>query len=133
MFRDKIEKFTLVEVQITQTATPIYQLPDDDVLRNKKITGICTYRRNSSDGYSPLNRQLITDGAMWRGFLNIQCDQSDVLQNLPLQQIAINADDRRLFQVELTGISPTKSTIEFSAATGLTVGESVLLGISYED
>ena len=133
MFRDKIQKFTLVEVQITQVTTPIYSLPDDDILRNKKVTGIAVYRRISSDGYSPLNRQLITDAAMWRGYLNIQCDQSDVLQQLPLQQIAINADDRRLFEVELTGISATKSTIEFSAATGLTVGESVILGISYED
>jgi hypothetical protein len=133
MFQDKVQKFTLVEVQIGQINTPVYSLPNDDILRNKRIQGITVYRRSGSDGYSPLNRQFITDAAMWKGYLTIQCDNADVLENLPLQHIAINADDRSFFPVDLTGISATKSTISFASASGLTVGESVLLGISYID
>lgn len=128
-----VEKFVLVEVQITQTTNASYKLPDDDILRNKRVTGIAVYRRSSTAGYSPLNRQFPTDAAIWEGYLNLQCDNANVLSLIPLQQIAINADDRSMYPVDLSGISPTKSEIIFPDGGELTTGQSICLGISYVD
>lgn len=128
-----VAKFALIEVQITQTTNPIYKLPDDDILRNKRVVGICTYRRNSSAGNSPLNRPLPTDAAIWEGYLNLQCDNANVLQLVPLQQIALSPEQREMFPVDLVGISPTKSEVIFPDGGELTAGQSILLGISYVD
>jgi len=127
------QKFTLVEIQITAAVAKI-SLPDNDILRNKKVVGIETYGRNSAgNGKSPINRVFITPQAMQESYLTFLCDNAEVLQQIPLQKILADGADKNVLAFEVTGISPTKSYIEFADTTSIAAGQSVCLGIYYED
>lgn len=134
MFIEKVYKSTYVEVQIdVATSKPIH-LPNDDVLRGKKVTGIAALRRNSAgQGKSELNRPLVSDQAMIEGYLTMKCDSQSVLDRISLDYISVSQDDKEVLQTELIGITPTKCFVQFADAGSINVGESVVLMVFYED
>ena len=134
MYQDiKASRFHLLEVQIDSAVSKIF-LPNDDILRNKRIVGIEVYGRNSAgNGKSPLNRALITDQAIHESFLTFLCDNSEVLDSMPLQKLKADPADKPVLRMDLVGISPTKSYITFADTTSIAAGQSVLVGLYYED
>ena len=131
--KSTIQYSTTVEVRIDSTTNLRFNLPDDDILRAKRITGIGLRRRNGANGRTYTNRPIISDDAIADGHLTIECDNVKIIDNLPLEVLAINSGDRDVWPVDLEGITPTKSYVSFAQAANIAAGQSVELIFFYED
>jgi hypothetical protein len=130
----KANKFVLIEIPINSTIDKRFFLPNNDILRDKQVVGIETYRQGTGGiGATPQNKTLLLDEGIFKGYLTFMCDNQEVLSQVPLQKIAHTQDDKGIFPVSLIGITPTKSFIEFANMTNITTSMSIVLGVYYED
>ena len=128
-----IANFTLMEIEITSTTNLTFLFSTNEILANKRIVGIAVYRRNAATDVSPRGRVLVPDVDIDNGYLEFLCDNVRVVDKMPLKQIAVDANQRQMYPVDVVGISPTKSSITFATAGTLATTQSVLVGISYVD
>lgn len=126
----------LVEVQLNDTSGK-YFLPDDSLIREKKIVGMFT-RKNPGDVYSPdTQRPAIGDVALRSAFITLKDANKEVILNHPLADFAITDEDRSHRPLILDSITPSKSYIIIANPTvpggKIAAGQSILLHILYVD
>lgn len=127
----------LVEILINDLSGKYY-LPDDSLIREKKVVGMFTRLNPSDDVYSPeTNRLSIGDVAIRSAFITLKDNNKEVILNHPLQDFAITAEDRSHRKLVMQTLTPNKSYVtiaNIAAPAGkVSVGESILLHFLYID
>ena len=120
-----------IEVKITNTLGRYY-LPDDSILRNKKILGVFTYNNPNSDRKAPASGQsIVTDAALRNSYLTLADSNKLLINEHPLADIAITGNDRQHRKVQLNTLTPDKSYILVADVTTISVNQSFLLHFIY--
>lgn len=122
---------TAIEVFVTDTRGK-YMLPDDSILREKRVVGIFINNNPDDDRFSPLERPLIDDAALFSGYLTLVDVNNHVIDKHSLIDICVNLSDRTLRVVDICRFNPSKSYVQIAdAANKIAVGESILLHFIY--
>lgn len=127
----------MVEVLLNDI-TGKYYLPDDDLLRNKKVIGMFTRKNPSGDVYSPdTQRPAIGDVALRSAYITLKDASKDLLLSHPLADFAITDEDRSHRKVVINQLTPSKSYVIIANPTTpggkIAAGQSILLHFLYID
>lgn len=127
----------LVEVLINDTSGK-YFLPDDSLIREKKVVGLFVRKNPSSDVYSPdTQRPSIGDIALRSAYITLKDANKEVILNHPLADFAITDEDRSHRKLVLNSITPSKSYIVIANPTvpggKIAAGQSILIQFLYID
>jgi hypothetical protein len=127
----------LVEVLLMDVSGK-YFLPDDALIREKKVVGIFVRKNPSADVYSPdTQRPSIGDVALRSAYITLKDANKEVILNHPLADFAITDEDRSHRKLMLNSITPSKSYIIIAnpgaPAGKIAVGQSILLQFLYID
>ena len=128
-YGDKVASTTL-EVKVSD-ATGKYMLPDDAILREKKILDWFVLGNPSDDAVSPSGRPLVSPAVLQSSYITLKVINDDQVSAYPLIQRVVTADDRGLSRFESCPLSPSKSFIEMGNTALATVGESYVLVFLY--
>lgn len=121
-----------VEVYCDNTAGK-YFLPDDSVLREKKIVAFFAESNDDDNKVSPTGRNLVSPAAIQNARVTIYNVNNKTVDALPLEQVAITPTERDIFPFELQCVTPSKSYVHIPGGTGVTAGESIMLHFVYID
>lgn len=120
-----------VEIKILSTVNR-HNLPDDSILRNKKILGVFTYNNPNTDRKAPASgNDIISDAALRNCYLTLADANKLLINNHPLFDIAITGSDRQHRKIQLNVLTPDQSYLFFADTALIAVGESVLLHFIY--
>ena len=120
-----------VEIRINNTSGR-YPLPDDSILRDKKIIGVFTASNPSSDRKAPASgNNIITDAALRNSYLTLVDVNKELVETHPLVDLAITQYDRSHRAVSLKSLTPDKSYILVADTTTISVNQSFLLHFIY--
>lgn len=127
----------MVEVLIQDTSGK-YFLPDDSLIREKKVVGLFVRKNPNGDVYSPdTQRASIGDVALRSAYITLKDANKEVILNHPLADFAITDEDRSHRKLVLDSITPSKSYIVIANPTvpggKITAGQSILLQFLYID
>lgn len=124
-----------ISVKVTSVTKTRYFLPDDDILRGKRIVGVSLRRQDDSDDSRDVNGDtLVADDIISASFLTIEADSVRVLNQIPMDLIAFDANaDTRYVAVEFAGFTPSKSVIDISDAANLAANEVFELTFFYTE
>lgn len=127
----------MVEVLITDT-TGKYYLPDDDLLRNKKVVGMFTRKNPSGDVYSPdTQRPALGDIALRSAYITLKDANKELLLSHPLADFAITDEDRSHRKIVINQLTPSKSYVTIAnplvPGAKIAAGQSILLHFLYID
>lgn len=129
MHGDKVATVTL-EVKINDL-TGNYYLPDDAILREKKILDFFALGNPEDDAKSPDGRDLVSNAALRSSYLTLKVNNDAQLDAYPLIQRVVNPDDRGLSRFEACPLTPSKSFIEVGDPALISVGQSFILVFIY--
>lgn len=121
-----------LEVEINN-ASGEYYLPDDSILRQKRVVGLMVGSNPSDSAVSPKGRNLISNAAVASTVINLRAGNDLVLDTVPLNFFiqGLNGPETRV--IELVNLNPLKSTLTVGDVSLVTTGESVLLTFLYVD
>ena len=127
----------MVEVQLSDTSGK-YFLPDDSLIREKKVVGMFLRKNPSADVYSPdTQRPSIGDVALRSAYITLKDANKEVILSHPLADFAITDEDRTHRPLILDSITPSKSYIIIANPTvpggKIAAGQSILLHFLYVD
>src|SRR5690606_41909482 len=118
---------TGVEVQIANTGGNYY-LPDNTIVRNKRIVGMFIPDNTGDTAYSPSGRPLASNAAILSSYITLKAYNDDILSEHPCSELLITTADKSILLVELCNVNPQKSTILIGNAAALvTAGESIMI------
>lgn len=120
-----------VEVRLASAVNKHY-LPDDSILRNKKILGVFTYNNPNADRKAPASgNNIITDAALRNCYLTLADANKLLISDHPLSDIAITGNDRQHRKIQLNVLTPDKSYLFFADTAVIAANQSVLLHFIY--
>lgn len=126
----KIKKSYLVEVVLSQKTNNPF--PVDTFLDGKTIVGIEAFSATQIST-SP-NGNTVANGDMLKmGFLSLDVDGSQPIQNLPLPTLVTSNNNGVMKEFENLKLRLNKSYISFPTPSRLTAGEVILLNFYYEN
>jgi hypothetical protein len=128
-YQDKVAT-TSVEVEIGGTSGT-YALPDDSILRDKRILGFFVMPNESGTAKSPMNRPLASEAAVNSSYLTLKFVNDDVISSHPLSDFRTNKDDRTLRRWDICGLNPSKSYIKVGDTSLIAAGQSIILQFVY--
>jgi hypothetical protein len=135
--KSQIERVYPLEVEIFDAAQTVFPFPDDDFLRNKKISGIKLYADVSelvvATLHAPSDKVIIANTIFKKSFLVLQLKNGLKINNLPLTLITseFQLENEILFnQVE---IDWPKSFIKIANATSLVANTVFYFLIHYSN
>lgn len=129
IYGDKVATTTL-EIKVDNTSGR-YPFPDDAILRDKKILDFFVMGNPTDDAVSPTGRPLVSPAVLRSSYLTLKIINDDQIDNFPLVQRVVNADDRSLSRFEACPLTPSKSFIQMGTNALATTGESYLLTFIY--
>lgn len=128
---------TTIEIEITSATKTRYTLPDDEILRNRKIIGVSTRVQDGSNNKETLTgRPLPPPAVQDTMFLTLVADQVEVIKDLPFEYFSFDSAEGgrdKYLPLELLGFLPTKSEITIADPTGLTTSMSIELTFFYTE
>jgi len=127
-----IKKAESLEVTLDNTNTRFY-FEDKQVLRNKRITGILTYRAAEMTN-TPKNKTACTDTGWEKAFLVLtNTAGEEVISRVPVT--AFNQKDNAGNVPSLAGlvVDWPRSYFEFAAVLGSDNGNGLAITVIYED
>lgn len=120
-----------IEVKINNT-TGRYPLPDDSILREKKLLGVFTVGNPNSDRKAPASgNDIVSDAAIRNSYLTLVDVNKQMVADHPLTDITITQYDRSHRKIAITSLTPDKSYIQVADTTTIAAGESFLLHFIY--
>lgn len=120
-----------VEIKINNT-TGRYPLPDDSILREKKLLGVFTVGNPNTDRKAPATgNPIVTDAAARNSYLTLVDVNKQMVADHPLTDITITAQDRQHRKIAITSLTPDKSYIQVADTTLIAAGQSFLLHFIY--
>lgn len=122
---------TSIEVEIS-SANGTYKLPDDSILREKRIIGLFMPSNEDGTAVSPSGRDLVSDAAARSSYINIKQNNDEVLMDHPLSDFLQTTGDRSVRLLNMCNINPQKCEIVVGDTSLITIGESVLLQFIYQ-
>lgn len=122
---------TNIEVQINGTGGT-YSLPDDSILREKRILGMFVPDNVDDSADSPTGRPLVSNAAIRSSYITLKQNNDEVIMDHPLSDFLLQAGDRTIRQLNMCSMNPQKSEITVSDTSLITSGESIILQFIYE-
>lgn len=120
-----------IEVKINSTYGK-YPLPDDSILRDKKIVGVFTVANPSSNRKAPASgNNIITDAALLNSYISLFDANKQMIADHPLYDLAISASDRSHRKIAISQLTPDKSYILVSDTSLISANQSFLLHFIY--
>lgn len=119
-----------IEVKVNDQSGRYY-LPDNAILRDKKILDWFVVGNPNNDAVSPTGRPLVTPALMRGSYITLKVVNDDVVSDFPLIQRTITEDDRGLSRWEACPLSPTKSYITLGNPSAAVAGQSYVLVFVY--
>ncbi len=122
-----------ISVKIDNVTKQRFFLPDDDILRGAEIVGLAIRRNNDQKDFQDRNGDtLIPDTVMGVAFLELEANLVDVLQSIPLDYLAFDANsDSKFTAINLNGFTPSRSSVYFADVTNFTLNEVVEITFLY--
>jgi len=123
-----------VEVKLENT-TGKYFLPDDSILRNKKVFDVFVQDNPNDDMHAPgTDRDLAAQVVIRNAYLTLVCNATQMLSDHPLVDLTVSLTDKKHRPVMVPEITPSKSYILVAdASNNVTTGESIVLHFTYLD
>jgi len=123
---------TNLEVEIVGTGGT-YNLPDDSILRNKRVLGMFVLSNSDNSANSPSGRPLISDIAVRSTYITLKVNNDEVIHEHPLSDFLQNAaGDRTIRMLNLCNLNSQKSSVLVSNTALISDGESIVLQFIYE-
>lgn len=122
---------TLIEVLVGDT-NGTYKLPDDSILRDKRIIGAFVPDNSDNTAKSPTGRSLASNEAVRSTYLTLKHNNDEVLMDHPLSDFLQESGDRVVRMLDLCNMNPQKSEITVGDTSLITAGESFLIQFIYE-
>jgi hypothetical protein len=122
---------TSVEVQIGNTAGT-YFLPDNSIVRNKRIIGLFVMSNEDDTANSPTGRPLVADEAVRSSYITLKKDNDEIIHEHALSDFLQNPANDRLRLLNLCNMNPQKCKIQVSNTSLVSAGESIVLQFVYE-
>lgn len=120
-----------IEVKILNTSGR-YPLPDDSILREKKIVGVFTIGNPNTDRKAPgSGNNIITDAALRNSYMTLLDSNKELIAVHPLYDIAITGTDRQHRKIRISNLTPDRSYIEVADTSLISVNQSFLLHFIY--
>jgi len=120
-----------IEVKINNT-TGRYPLPDDSILREKKLLGVFTVGNPSADRKAPASgNNIITDAAARNSYLTLVDVNKQMVADHPLTDLTITQYDRQHRKISISSLTPDRSYIEVADTSLISTGQSFLLHFIY--
>jgi len=120
-----------IEVKILNT-TGRYPLPDDSILREKKLVGIFIAGNADNDRKAPASgNDIVSDAALRNSYLTLVDVNKQLIADHPLTDIAITDYDRQHRKIAISSLTPDKSFIQVADTSLISAGQSFLLHFIY--
>lgn len=123
-------KYHTIEVRI-DSATEKHFLPDDTLLLNKNIVGLCWWDLATTSPET--GRALVNKAVRNDAYMTFKSNNIVILDNFPYSLITSDDEFRDVWEVYLSGFTPSKSYITISDTSLITVGTSVMMTFLYLD
>lgn len=118
---------TTIEVKV-DSASGSYALPDDEILRNKRIVGLFV---PDTDGLSsPTGRSTVRYDAIDSAYLTLKQNNDEVLMEFPLSAMSHREGHRPVALFNLCSMNPSKSYIVVDPSE-VNTGESFIITAIY--
>lgn len=134
MLQPVIQNSATYEVYIGTTAASRFFLPDDSILRGKRITGVAI--RNQNEGgtrKSPSNYPLVSNNALAAGFIALYQDSKAIIQENPMEYFVPDYRQGAYVAVDIEKFSPSTSYVRFADNTRIAAGQCVEITFYYVD
>ncbi len=126
-------KFLGVEIQLSNTGGK-FSFPNDNYLNGKRIIGMWIQDNEQTDGVSPSNRPLISNGGINGGYLTIRRDSDAKGQSMPLQFFQQQGlYDRTIRRMNIPGFNPGTTFVEFPDPSVYNTTDSIVILVEYMD
>lgn len=122
---------TSVEVQIDGSGG-VFKLPDDAILRNKKILGLFVQMNPDDNVNAPSGRPLASDAAVRSTYITLKQNNDEVVFEHPLSDFGQTTGDREIRILGMCDINPQKSEINITNASLVSDGESIVIQFIYK-
>ena len=129
---NKETKFASQEINLANTSGK-YTFPNDNFLNGKTILAMWIQDNTNDDGFSPSGVALVPNDCIRASILTVQKDADAKILNFPLAWLLENAGDRRMRDMLITGFNPGTSYVVVQDTTTFTAGESIVIGVLYQD
>lgn len=133
MLQPTIQNSNTYEVIVKQGVSK-FLLPDDAILRKKRITGVAIRNQNSGGTrLSTTGRTLVSNNALSACFISLFQDSKAILNDCPAEYFV--PDDRQgaYVAVNIPQFSPSTSYVRFADNTRISDDQVVELTFYYED
>lgn len=127
-YGDKLA-ITTIEVAVPDT-TGRYLLPDDEILRNRRIVGLFVPTQSGSDK-APSGAAVVSAAAIKSSYLTLKVVNDSVMSEMPLSSIYQEQGVRNVAHVDLCSMNPSKSYIQVGDTSLVSAGQKFLLTIIY--
>ena len=121
---------TSVEVQIDGSGGT-FKLPDDSILRGKRIVGMFVQSNTDDNANSVSGRPLAGDAAVRSSYVTLKQNNDEIIFEHPLSDFLQVSGDREIRILNLCNINPQKCDINVTNASLVSDGESIVLQFIY--
>jgi hypothetical protein len=124
---------TCLEIQLNDNGGE-YPLPQNQILQENRIIGLCILANPSTDHKSKTGRPIVSDTELAAGFLTLQKNSNKFCDQVPLDFFTTKSSDDRFVKIGINdGFDPTMSTIQFKGLTTGFTGDSVQIIFLYDN
>lgn len=111
-----------------------YPLPDDAILRNKRILGFFTTANNSGNVKSPCGAPLVANDVAESAYLSISKGKGNNYQvdKLPFAAFTVTDDNKDPFLIDMQEINTSRSEINLGDTTNVVVDTTFVIHFIYE-
>lgn len=125
-------KFASQEINLANTNGK-YTFPNDNFLNGKTILAMWIQDNTNDDGFAPSGADLVPNACIRASILTVQKDADAKILLFPLPWLLETSGDRRMREMYITGFNPGTSYIVVQDTATFTVGESIVIGVMYQD
>lgn len=124
------------EVVIGNTSATKFALPDDSILRGKKIVGVAIRNQSTLDGVtrvSPSGATLVSNNALAACFITLKQDSTAIIDDVPAEYFVPDYREGEFVPVQIDRFSPSTSFIRFAATGRVSLNQVVEMTFYYLD
>lgn len=125
-------KFASQEINLANSSGK-YTFPNDNFLNGKTILAMWIQDNTNDDGFAPSGVALVPNACIRASILTVQKDADAKILNFPLPWLLETSGDRRMRDMYITGFNPGTSFVVVQNTATFTVGESIVIGVMYQD
>ena len=130
---DGLNGITTLEIQLNDNGGE-YPIPQNQILENRRIIGLCILANPSTDHKSKTGRAIISDTEMAAGYLTLQKNSNKFVDTVPLNFFTTKSSDDRFVKLSINdGFDPSMSSIQFKGLTTGFTGDSVQIIFLYDN